>query len=268
MTTHGVTNRRSATLTRRAVYDDDEDAMGGGAYERDRDADRRASSAGRRASTETRDRMANVGRRGGYDAAPSAKPRGPNGPNGRYIDDDGMGDGGGGPGRELNKFLIAGAFVIGIGAGVVFDTAVDLEPSNVASREILDRRTPSSELCMANGASAMVFDQRVFLSLNPFNVYVAQPEVKPGCVLRRSNWSVLERRDVVDKKAEEVCKSHMNTFAFVGDLDKSPEVSCVYHSEDAENQFMKDPSKAVLGDGVVQTMRERIDEQQKSQKFR
>ena len=28
----------------------------------------------------------------------------------------------------------------------------------------------------------------------------------------------------------------MNTFAFVGDLEKSPEVSCVYHSEDAENQ--------------------------------
>ena len=38
---------------------------------------------------------------------------------------------------------------------------------------------------MANGASAMVFDQRVFMSLNPFNMYVAQPEVKPGCVLRR-----------------------------------------------------------------------------------
>jgi len=171
------------------------------------------------------------------------------------YEDDGVGDGGG-PGKELNKFLIAGAFVVGIGAGVVFDTAVDLEPSNVASREILDRRTPSSELCMANGASAMVFDQRVFLSLNPFNVYVAQPEVKPGCVLRRSNWSVLERSNVVDKKAEDVCKQHLNTFAFVGDLDKSPEVSCVYHSEDAENQFMKDPSKAVLGDGVAQAMRE------------
>lgn len=28
----------------------------------------------------------------------------------------------------------------------------------------------------------------------------------------------------------------MNTFAFVGDLDRSPEVSCVYHSEEAENQ--------------------------------
>ena len=28
----------------------------------------------------------------------------------------------------------------------------------------------------------------------------------------------------------------MNTFAFVGDLEGSPEVSCVYHSEEAENQ--------------------------------
>jgi hypothetical protein len=38
---------------------------------------------------------------------------------------------------------------------------------------------------MAYGYSAMVFDQRVFVSYNPFNVYVTQPEVKPGCVLRR-----------------------------------------------------------------------------------
>ena len=29
----------------------------------------------------------------------------------------------------------------------------------------------------------------------------------------------------------EACKRNMNTFAFVGDLEKSPEVSCVYHSE-------------------------------------
>lgn len=45
------------------------------------------------------------------------------------------------------------------------------------------------------------------------------------------------------------CKNRMNTFAFVGDLDKSPEVTCVYHSEDAENAYMKNPSNAVLGDG-------------------
>jgi len=132
------------------------------------------------------------------------------------------GDGGGGGGNNaVTNFLIAGAFVVGMGAGVAFDTSVNLEPSNVASRDILDRQTPSSEVCMANGASAMVFDQRVFLSLNPFNMYVAQPEVKPGCVLRRSNWNVLERNQLVDETMEKDCKRGMNTFAFVGDLDKS-----------------------------------------------
>ena len=35
------------------------------------------------------------------------------------------------------------------------------------------------------------------------------------------------------------CKRNMNTFAFVGDLANHPEVSCVYHSEEAENQFLK-----------------------------
>jgi hypothetical protein len=206
--------------------------------------------------------------RNSFEYAPTRVSGGRPPPGDRYDYDDDVDGGGGGPRKELNKFLIAGAFVIGIGAGVVFDTAVDLEPSNVASREILDRRTPDAELCMANGASAMVFDQRVFLSLNPFNVYVAQPEVKPGCVLRRSNWNLLERKGVVDKKTEDVCKNHMNTFAFVGSLDKSPEVSCVYHSEDAENQFMRDPSKAVLGDGMVNVMRERVDSQSETKRFR
>ena len=149
----------------------------------------------------------------------------------------------------MTNFLVAGAFIVGMGAGVAFDTSVNLEPTNVASRDILDRQTPSSEVCMANGASAMVFDQRVFLSLNPFNIYVSQPEVKPGCVLRRSNWSILEREKLVNSDQEADCKRNMNTFAFVGDLDKSPEVSCVYHPEEAENQYMKDPKRAVLGDG-------------------
>ena len=149
----------------------------------------------------------------------------------------------------MTNFLVAGAFIVGMGAGVAFDTSVNLEPTNVASRDILDRQTPSSEVCMANGASAMVFDQRVFLSLNPFNIYVSQPEVKPGCVLRRSNWSILERNKLVNADQEADCKRNMNTFAFVGDLDKSPEVSCVYHSEEAENQYMKDPRRAVGGNG-------------------
>jgi hypothetical protein len=174
-------------------------------------------------------------------AGAGTPPRGPPGPN--------QGGDGGGGGNRVTNFLIAGAFIVGMGAGVAFDTSVDLEPSNVASREILDRQTPSSEICMANGASAMVFDQRVFMSLNPFNIYVSQPEVKPGCVLRRSNWSILEREKLVTDNQESDCKRGMNTFAFVGDLDKSPEVSCVYHSEEAENQFMRDPKGSVMGDG-------------------
>lgn len=86
---------------------------------------------------------------------------------------------------SYTKALIAAAFVTGLGAGVYFDSEITLHPSNVASTEIVDRRTPNSELCMAYGYSAMVFDQRVYVSYNPFNVYVTQPEVKPGCVLRR-----------------------------------------------------------------------------------
>lgn len=72
--------------------------------------------------------------------------------------------------------------------------------SQVASTEIIDRRTPNAEVCMAYGYSAMVFDQRVFVTYNPFNLYVTQPEVKPGCILRRSNFNVLEREKLVDNK--------------------------------------------------------------------
>lgn len=80
---------------------------------------------------------------------------------------------------------------------------------------------------------------------------MAQPEIKPGCILRRSNFNVLEKRKLITKETAETCKKGMNTFAFVGDLNGRPEISCVYHSEDAENQFIVDPRKAVMGDGTT-----------------
>lgn len=126
-----------------------------------------------------------------------------------------------------------------------------LDKDNVTSQVMFDRSSPNAEACAAYGASAVVFDQRIFLSFNPFNVYVSQPELKPGCVLRRSNWSVLEKRRLVEPSQEDDCKKHLNTFAFVGDLEGSPEVSCVYHSEQAENQYLRDPASSVLGDGKV-----------------
>ena len=62
---------------------------------------------------------------------------------------------------------MAGAFFLGLGAGVWFTEDVNLYPNNVASTELVDRRTPNSEVCMSNGYSAMVFDQRIFVSFNP-----------------------------------------------------------------------------------------------------
>ena len=35
-------------------------------------------------------------------------------------------------------------------------------------------------------------------------MYVSQPEVKPGCVLRRANFNVLERRGLVDDQQVQV----------------------------------------------------------------
>ncbi|KAG0582291.1 hypothetical protein M758_3G048500 [Ceratodon purpureus] len=151
--------------------------------------------------------------------------------------------------RGVNRYILAGIFVLGMGAGITVDTVLNVEPNNVASREVIDRQTPNPDVCIANGMSAMVLDQRLFISFNPFNVYVSQTEVKPGCVLRQSNWNVLEGRGLVSSDEVRACKRNMNTFGFVGDLRQAPEISCVYHSESAENQFLKDPSKATLGDG-------------------
>ena len=67
----------------------------------------------------------------------------------------------------MTKALIGGAFVLGIGVGVWFNSEATFYPSNVASTEIIDRKTPNTEICMANGYSSMVFDQRLFVSFNP-----------------------------------------------------------------------------------------------------
>jgi Protein of unknown function (DUF3172) len=56
---------------------------------------------------------------------------------------------------------------MGMGAGVWFNSEASFRPNNVASTEMIDRKTPNSEVCMANGYSSMVFDQRIFVSFNP-----------------------------------------------------------------------------------------------------
>ncbi|PNW85127.1 hypothetical protein CHLRE_03g172900v5 [Chlamydomonas reinhardtii] len=135
--------------------------------------------------------------------------------------------------------VVAAAFVVGLGIGTWFDSEVVLTPANVSSTEIIDRAVPNADICMANGYSASVLSMNVFVTYNPFNVYISQPQVKGGCVLRRANVGLLEREQLVTPHDVDLCKQRMNTFAYVGDLKSEPEVACVYHSEEAENQYLE-----------------------------
>jgi len=148
--------------------------------------------------------------------------------------------------ESVSKALLAGVFVLGVGLGVTVDSAINTNPRDLASRDAIDQAAPNPSLCATMGASAMAFDQRVFVSFNPFNVYVAQADVKPACVLRQSNIvSILRERNLIDDAEVRSCKANMNTWAYVGDLDDSPQLSCVYKSEDAQNEFLSNPKYGI-----------------------
>lgn len=143
--------------------------------------------------------------------------------------------------NSLSLAIIAGVFVIGIGIGVFFNSSVNLNPQNVATREFIDRSAPNAELCINYGATAMVMDTRVFVTLNPFNVYVNQPIMQPGCVMRQNNWSILEQRKLVRPEQVRDCRHRMNTFGFTGNLENSPRISCIYQSDSEKNRFLNQP---------------------------
>lgn len=145
--------------------------------------------------------------------------------------------------ESVSKSVLAGVFILGVGMGVTVDSAINTNPRDLASRDAIDQAAPNSKLCADMGASAMAFDQRVFVSFNPFNVYVAQADVKPACVLRPSNVvPILRDKKLINDKEVFACKSNMNTWAFVGDLDNTPQLSCVYKSADAQNEFLSNPT--------------------------
>ncbi len=98
------------------------------------------------------------------------------------------------PGSNLNYGTIAlfgGIFVLGIGVGIGVSSNASFDPQNVASREVIDKSAPNAELCVQYGASSIVTDMRIFITLNPFSVYLTQPQLKPGFFLRRSNIILL-----------------------------------------------------------------------------
>ena len=153
---------------------------------------------------------------------------------------------------SLSIFILAGVFVIGIGIGIAFSSTTTLDTSNVASREFIDRSAPNAEVCVQYGASAMVMDTRLFVSLNPFNVYVSQPSIRPGCVLRTNNWTILEQRNLVTSEQVRECKNRMNTFGFSGDLNSSPDISCIYQNDEAKNFYRSQPGAVTPSQGTNQ----------------
>ena len=159
---------------------------------------------------------------------------------------------------SVSAALLAGVFVLGIGTGVTVDSQINTNPKDLASRDAVDKNAPNPTLCTTYGASAMAFDQRVFVSFNPFNVYVAQADVKPACVLRPSNVvPVLRERKLINDNEIRGCKMNMNTWAFVGDLNDQPQLSCVYRSEDAQNEFLEDPKRGI-GEDYLDDDREKV----------
>ncbi|KAL3812131.1 hypothetical protein ACHAXA_009390 [Cyclostephanos tholiformis] len=147
---------------------------------------------------------------------------------------------------SVSSALLAGVFVLGMGTGVTVDSQINTNPRDLASRDAVDKNAPNPTLCTTYGASAMAFDQRVFVSFNPFNVYVAQADVKPACVLRPANVvPILKERKLLNDDEIRGCKMNMNTWAFVGDLNDQPQLSCVYKSEDAQNEFLDDPKRGI-----------------------
>ena len=68
-------------------------------------------------------------------------------------------------------------FVLGIGTGVTVDSAINTDPRDLASRDAIDRNAPNPNICQTYGSSAMVVDQRVFVTFNPFSLHVSQVQL-------------------------------------------------------------------------------------------
>jgi hypothetical protein len=134
------------------------------------------------------------------------------------------------------KLAIAGAiFAVGIGVGIALST-LNPTPRTVDAIR-LDNLAPSRDFCNNYGASAMVMSSRVYVTLNPFNVFISQAEPVPGCVVLPNNWNVLLQKNVIKEADIRQCKDRMNTFGFTGDLDKAPTVDCIYESKNATEKF-------------------------------
>jgi hypothetical protein len=143
--------------------------------------------------------------------------------------------------NAINIAILAAVFIVGIGIGVTISSATSAPTGTIATRLDLDKMAPNPEVCVQFGASAMTMDMRAFVTLSPLAVYISQPKVEPGCVLRSSNWAVLQQRNLVTQQQINECRARMNTFGFTGDIERAgaePKIDCVYQNDAAENFFI------------------------------
>ncbi len=152
--------------------------------------------------------------------------------------------GGGGPGPgglSLNTStlaVLAGVLVVGIGIGSAVTSTTRGDQGNIASSQQLDMAVADPEFCRQWGASAFVTDVEIYTTMNPSSSFVTQPALKPGCVIRRENWSVLQKEGAITAEQMRECKQRMNTFAYIGSVRDKPIVRCVYQTDVRENQFV------------------------------
>ena len=187
-----------------------------------------------------------------YGRSEPRRPAGRSGGGGKGT--PGVGSGGNGPGGngpfQFNVgtlAILAGVLVVGIGIGTAISSTTQGDQGNIASSQQLDMAVPDPEFCRQWGASAFVMDVELYTTMNPSSSFVTQPELKAGCVIRRENWSVLQKEGAVTNEQMRQCKQRMNTFAYIGSVKDKPIVRCVYQTDTSQNKFL---TKGVADDTV------------------
>ena len=179
---------------------------------------------------------------------PAGRDRGGNGGGAKGGPGGGKGDGQGPFQFNVATIaVLAGVLVVGIGIGTSLSSNTQGDQGNIASSQQLDMAVPDPEFCRQWGASAFVMDIELYTTMNPSSSFVTQPELKAGCVIRRENWSVLQKEGAVTNEQMRQCKQRMNTFAYIGSVKDKPIVRCVYQTDTSQNKFL---TKGVADDTV------------------
>jgi len=179
-----------------------------------------------------------TGWRGPGGSGPRGRGSGGAGPGGQGAKEKGPGGNAPIPFNIGTIAVLAGVLVVGIGIGTGLSSTTQGNQGNIASSQQLDMAVPDPEFCRQWGASAFVMDVEVYTTMNPSSSFVTQPTLKPGCVIRRENWSVLEKEGAITPQQMRQCKQRMNTFAYIGSVKDKPIVRCVYQTDISENKFV------------------------------